>query len=158
DAWSYTLDAFGRYLERVMTRAERTPPVNDHRSPLDLARDPLPDDVCDVVGLYVGSATRLGERTAELHLALAAPSDDPSFSGEPFGTLYQRSLYQSMRSLAGRTLRLLRDSLGRLDDGDRELATGLLERREPLLERFTPLLERKLAAMRLRTHGDFHLG
>src|SRR5204862_1040487 len=38
------------------------------------------------------------------------------------------------------------------------LAGSLLDQRERVLGRFAPLLERKLAAARLRTHGDFHLG
>jgi maltose alpha-D-glucosyltransferase/alpha-amylase len=158
DAWSYSRDAFGRYFERVTTRAERTPPADEARDPLALAGAEIPPEVSEVVGLYVGTAALLGERTAELHLALAGATEDPAFAPEPFGTLYQRSLYQSMRSLAGRSLRLLRGSLGRLQDDDRALAARLLESREELLGRFAPLLEGKLAAARLRTHGDYHLG
>ncbi|HEV8631837.1 MAG TPA: maltose alpha-D-glucosyltransferase [Thermoanaerobaculia bacterium] len=158
DAWSYSLDAFGRYLERVMTRAERVPPHPEPRPLLELAGADAPDDVAEVLGLYLNAARLLGTRTAEMHLALASSTDDPAFSAEPFTSLYQRSLYQSLRSQAGRTLRLLRATLPQLADGDRELGVRLLEGRQELLDRFSPLLAGKLDAQRLRTHGDFHLG
>jgi len=158
DAWSYSLDAFGRYLERVMTRPERTPPQLEERPLLELAaEDPAPE-VAAALGLYVGTATLLGTRTAEMHLALAAPSDDPAFAAEAFTSLYQRSLYQSIRTLSGRTLRLLRATLARLPDADRAVATELVGARQALLDRVAPLLAGRIDALRLRTHGDFHLG
>ena len=55
---------------------------------------------------------QVGDIGLELHLALASGTDDPSFSPEPFTTLYQRSLYQSMRNLAGRVLQLAHDDNG----------------------------------------------
>jgi maltose alpha-D-glucosyltransferase/alpha-amylase len=158
DAWSYSLDAFGRYLERVMTRPERTPPRLDEGPLLALAAADPPGEVADALGLYVGTATLLGTRTAELHLALAAKTDDPAFAPEPFTSLYQRSMYQSIRSLSGRTLRLLRGALPRLPDEDREAAAELLGARQSLLDRVSPLLAGRIDALRLRTHGDLHLG
>jgi maltose alpha-D-glucosyltransferase/alpha-amylase len=166
DAWSYTLDAFGRYLERVMTRAERVPPTSDGRSLVALAADEPAEEVRELVGLYLGSAHQIGARTADMHLALAAggPAANAkaftpgSFTPEPFTSLYQRSVYQAMRSLAGRSLRLLRSNVGRLEGEDRAAAAVLLDRRQEVLDRFAPLLARKMEGLRLRTHGDYHLG
>ena len=158
DAWSYSLDAFGRYLERVMTRPERTPPPLEGDPLLALASVDAPAEVAEALGLYVGTATLLGTRTAELHLALASAPEDPDFAPEPFTRLYQRSLYQSIRTLSGRTLRLLRANQSRLSEEDRESAARLLERRQSLLDRASPLLAHRLEALRLRTHGDLHLG
>jgi maltose alpha-D-glucosyltransferase/alpha-amylase len=158
DAWSFSLDAFGRYLERIMTRAERTPPPADPRGLGELAAEPIPPEVRELVGLYLGSATLLGQRTAEMHLALSSAAADPTFAAEPFTTLYQQSLYQSMRTLTGRTLRLARSVLGTLGDEERALTADLLDRRQDVLDRFAPLLDRRLGASRLRIHGDYHLG
>jgi maltose alpha-D-glucosyltransferase/alpha-amylase len=158
DAWQYTLDAFGRYLERMMTRPERTPPSLDERPLLELASADPPDEVSAALGLYVGNATLLGTRTAEMHLALAAPTEDLAFAPEPFTSLYQRSMYQSIRSLSGRTLRLLRGALPRLPDEERDAAEALLGARQSLLDRVAPLLAGRIDAQRLRTHGDLHLG
>ena len=158
DAWSYSLDAFGRYLERVMTRPERIPPQLEERPLLELAASEPPPEVAAALGLYVGTATLLGTRTAELHLALAAETEDPAFAAEPFTSLYQRSLYQSIRALTGRTLRLLRSTQSRLPEAERELASELLGSRQALLDRAAPLLDGRIDALRVRTHGDLHLG
>jgi maltose alpha-D-glucosyltransferase/alpha-amylase len=111
-----------------------------------------------LIATYLDSARALGERTAELHLALAAETADPEFAPEPFGTLYQRSLYQSMRTLTGRSLQLLDERSGRLEGQAAELAARLLGRRGDILGHFAALLEGKLAAQRIRIHGDYHLG
>ena len=54
----------------------------------------------DLIGPFLGSAWLLGRRTAQLHLALGSRPDDPVFRPEPITRMYQRSLYQSMRSQA----------------------------------------------------------
>ena len=113
----------------------------------------------EIVGLYPTQAALLGRRTGELHLALGgAGGDDPEFAPEPFGELAQRSLYQSVRASVGRTFR----RLGRPVDGVPEEVAPLLDelggRRETVLERFGGLLEGKIDGVRIRTHGDYHLG
>src|SRR5690606_21229381 len=57
DAWSYTIDYLTRFLESVGIFGE-TPPE-------------------DVHGAYLALVRTLARRTAQLHLALSTPSDDP---------------------------------------------------------------------------------
>ena len=59
--------------------------------------------------LRADASRLLAERTAELHIALAS-GRGKDFAPEPFSELYQRSLYDSMRSLTKKNLRLLRAS------------------------------------------------
>src|SRR5690606_24085035 len=40
----------------------------------------------------------IGERTAGLHLAFASDNDSPEMTPESFSMLYQKSLYQAMRT------------------------------------------------------------
>ena len=42
-----------------------------------------------------------------MHLALAADRASKAFAPEPFGKLYQRSVYQTMRNMTGRLCRQL---------------------------------------------------
>ena len=77
---------------------------------------------------------------------------------EPFSTLGQRSTYQSMRALTGKNLRLLAEGVGTLEGETEAMARGMLARRDEVLASFTALLDHKLAAQRIRTHGDYHLG
>jgi maltose alpha-D-glucosyltransferase/alpha-amylase len=63
-----------------------------------------------------------------------------------------------MRSLTKKNLRLLKQRLAGLPEAVRGEADWLLGAEERILERFHRLTGRKLAAERIRTHGDYHLG
>jgi len=159
DAWSYTLDALGRFFDRVnMSWGTGDAAANVPAEPLiALAQREMSADDFERIGTYVPTVRLLGERTAELHIALAS-GREKDFAPEPFSELYQRSLYDSMRSLTKKNLRLLRQCLDALPEAVRPAAEWVLAAEEPILERFRRLTSRKLAAERIRTHGDYHLG
>ncbi|MFL6196184.1 MAG: maltose alpha-D-glucosyltransferase [Thermoanaerobaculia bacterium] len=159
DAWSYTLDALGRYFDRVRTsEAAGSGPAPVPAGPLlDLAGRELPADDFERLGTYVPTVRLLGERTAELHIALASGTEK-DFAPEPFSELYQRSLYDSMRTLTKKNLRLLKGRLDTLPGESRAAGEDALAAEDRLIERFRRLTSRKLAAERIRTHGDYHLG
>ena len=156
DAWTYTLDALRRFYERALTRAGE-PPAAVRAHLVDEVAEDLPPEVYEVMGTYPATARLLGRRTAELHLALASETEDPAFAPEPFTALYQRSLYQSMRSLAGRTFQLLAQRADSLPEAEQQEAAALLGQREEVFARFQALIERKIDTLRIRTHGDYHL-
>jgi maltose alpha-D-glucosyltransferase/alpha-amylase len=124
---------------------------------IDLAAREMSADDFERIGTYVPQARLLAERTAELHIALASGTGK-DFEPEPFSELYQRSLYDSMRSLTKKNLRLLRQKLAGLPEAVRGEADWVLGAEERILERLRRLTGRKLAAERIRTHGDYHLG
>ena len=64
-----------------------------------------------VGGVYPEKVKLLGQRTGELHLALASRSDDPAFAPEPFNAMAQRSVYQSMRTSLRRAFTSLEKKL-----------------------------------------------
>jgi maltose alpha-D-glucosyltransferase/alpha-amylase len=112
----------------------------------------------DTVGAYLVSAEQLGRRTAELHVALAQIQGDPAFSPEPFTRLYQRGLYQSMRSQARATLDLLKSQFHEMD-GEAQLQAGLvLDQQHAIFAQLGDLLNDRIDARRIRCHGDYHLG
>jgi maltose alpha-D-glucosyltransferase / alpha-amylase len=160
DAWRYTLDALGRYFERAL--AAPTPPLAElpfaSRTLLDLAERDQSPQIYELVGAYIEQASLLGQRTAELHLALASALDDPQFAPEPFTALYQRSIYQSMRTQTSRVFQLLRRQLKELPEQDRADAEQLLLREAAIVASFRALLEGQISALRIRYHGDYHLG
>ncbi|HEU4324843.1 MAG TPA: maltose alpha-D-glucosyltransferase [Roseiflexaceae bacterium] len=160
DAWSMTLDALGRYFERVLAEPV-TPPSDTPRNAatlLALAEQELPEAICDQLGTYVEHARLLGQRTAELHLALAGGAGEQAFAPEPFTPFYQRSIYQSMRTQARQSLQLLRKQQRHLGEDTRSDAQRLLEREPQIMERFRAVLDRPISAVRTRHHGDYHLG
>ncbi len=114
-------------------------------------------EVAERIGTYLPAARLLGERTAELHIALAS-GRRRDFAPEPFSELYQRSLYDSMRTLARQNLRLLARQLTDLPEAERVAAKFLLAAEDEVVGRFKRLLSSRIAATRIRTHGDYHLG
>jgi maltose alpha-D-glucosyltransferase/alpha-amylase len=159
DAWQYTLDQLTQYLERAHVRVDRgeTPP-DTSSPPLERTEQEPPALLGELVGGDLEMARSLGRRVAELHLALGSQRDDPAFAPEPFGRLYQRSLYQSMRNLTGQTFRLLRERLASLPK-DAAAPGGRLAQLEPqVMDAFRQLLANPLTGERIRCHGDLHLG
>jgi maltose alpha-D-glucosyltransferase/alpha-amylase len=99
----------------------------------------------------------MGRRTAEFHLALASISDRPDFAPEAFTMLYQRSLYQTVRTQTLRTLDHLREQGPRLPDEVRGHAQQVLQHEPELLQHLRSILERRITAQRMRCHGDYRL-
>lgn len=107
---------------------------------------------------FLPVATRLGKRTAELHLALSGDIKNKDFSPEPYGTLYQQSLYQSLRNQVRLTFRKLRHGLTSLPSNVVNLATEVLLQEQTVLNLFSELRTRPLRSHKIRIHGDYHLG
>ena len=159
DAWKYTLDVVNHFYEIALARdVESCPEPVIGKTWTALAKEELPPLAEEMIGTYLESARLLGERTADMHLALASRSDDPDFAPEPFSGLYQRSIYQSMRNLAARVFQLLHARLKHLPKEVQGEAAELLDRQTEVFQLFHEILERKITAMRIRIHGDFHLG
>jgi maltose alpha-D-glucosyltransferase/alpha-amylase len=157
DAWSHTLDALGRYFERVETSVI-SPGLPPEESLLALAGREPPVSLAPLFGTYLELARRLGQRTAELHVALASEPEDRDFAPEPFTPFYQRSLYQSMRNLAVQNLRLLRFQVASLPEPVQTEARQILAMEGLILERLRVVFETRIRTLRIRCHGDFHLG
>ena len=177
DAWSYTLDTLRDYFEQVMTVEAKhstdnlsTAPENylPNATPVQIQRPSnslvsdlsleIPELARELIGSYLASAELLGQRTAELHLALGSDTQNPDFAPENFTSFYQRSIYQQMRNLAGRTLLLLKKRLSQLPLATQKLGQNLLNREDLLMERFKSILNLRITADRIRCHGDFHFG
>ena len=147
DAWTFTLDAVGSYYDRVLSR----------KAGLDGAGSAqLIEEL--IGGIYPEKARLLGQRTGELHRALASESDDPAFAPEPFNAMAQRSVVQSMRASSRRAFELLRKKLDDLPDAFRTEAEEVLAAEKQILAQERRLLEQRSAAHKIRIHGDFHLG
>src|SRR5690606_12748813 len=93
-AWALASQELRRFFDRAVV-AEESPPDIEGTLLERAARAP-PEEVASLVGSMLDWAALLGRRTADLHLALAQPSDEPAFSPEPYSTLDRRSAYQSM--------------------------------------------------------------
>ncbi len=115
-------------------------------------------NAAQTIGTFLSNIQLLGQRTAELHIALAAETNDPNFAPEPFSTLYQRSIYQYSRNLTGQVLLRLEEQFKYLPADIQPLAKAVLKNHSTYLERFRQVLDHKITAKRMRYHGDYHLG
>jgi maltose alpha-D-glucosyltransferase/alpha-amylase len=158
DAWTHTLHVLGSFYDHALTRRDREPDLALPSRPfLGVLDEELPQAAKDALGSYLESARLLGQRTAEMHLALASVRDDPAFAPEPFGALYQRSLYQSFRSQVRQSFETLRQRRDSLPEMARREATQLLDKEDAVLRRARRIYEHKINAQRLRCHGDYQL-
>ncbi|MBP2299057.1 malto-oligosyltrehalose trehalohydrolase [Azospirillum picis] len=100
----------------------------------------------------------LGQRTAELHRALATPGGGEDFTPEPVTAERLRGWADGVRVLAERVLEQLRSSVPALDRAIAAQAMALVESRSAVLAQIAALApsDANLCAMRL--HGDYHLG
>jgi maltose alpha-D-glucosyltransferase/alpha-amylase len=115
------------------------------------AREPL--------GNYLPSAQLLGKRTAEMHAALADSQGNPDFAPEPFIAAHARLLYEETRAQAAGVFELLRGKLSSLAEPAAASARQVLALETAILSHFASLKDSAtISALRIRQHGDFHLG
>ncbi len=158
DAWNHTLDYLGRYYERTVARAEELGriPVPD-RPLLDSLDEQPPDLAREFMGVYMHEARLLGRRTAEFHRALASGTGG-GFAPEPYTYFYRQSQYQGMKSLVTQVLRTLGAKLEELPSDIQDQAARILGSGEEIIAQFKLLRDAPISSMRIRTHGDYHLG
>ena len=159
DAWEYTLDTLSRYYDRVLALPdERKEAPVVLGSLVTRAAGEIPAETLDMIGTYIPSARLLGERTAALHLVLASEKDDPEFTPEPFNPHYVRGLFQSLRNLTRQNFQLLSKRFKNVPEALRPDAQRVLSLEQKILDRFSALYQQRIAALRIRHHGDYHLG
>ncbi len=149
DAWSVTLDSVSRFYERVLT----------HKAELQtdtISAGPLVNNM--IGGIYPERAKLLGQRTGELHMALATETEDQRFAPEPFNAMSQRSVFQNMRALLRRSWELLGKKLPNLPANFRDEAAEVLAAEKQILAEQQRILELSYGAAKIRIHGDYHLG
>ncbi len=158
DGWTYTLDSLGHYFERGLAHPRVEMPLPRGDSFVDMSDDNLPPIAEETIGPYLISAELLGQRTAELHIALASAMDDANFVPEPFSVTYQRSLCHGMRGFASQVLQLLRQRLNQLPDEAKADARKAINLEDTIMRHFQDITNRRITGMRVRCHGDYHLG
>jgi maltose alpha-D-glucosyltransferase/alpha-amylase len=158
NAWDYSVDALRAYREIAEAHwLGNAVPELPTSNLLELAQGDVPTEISDLVGPYIESARLLGQRTGEMHLALAgAPSGD--FAPEPFSRLYQRSLLQTLQDAVRSGLEQVRSQASKFQEPLSTEASRLINAEGILIGRLEGLLDHRIDARRIRIHGDYHLG
>ena len=138
DAWSFVLEDLKRNLTMPPLEAPQIP--NEQTTPQPTGQSFLPQV--------------LGERTAELHLALSRATENATFAPEPMTAETMETEVASLRASADRAF----DALRRLGDKAGPGARALLERTEDCMDAIDRYAANWHGLPRIRIHGDFHLG
>ncbi|HEU4358789.1 MAG TPA: putative maltokinase, partial [Xanthobacteraceae bacterium] len=112
----------------------------------------------DEQAAYLRWMEQVGRRVAELQLALASRDDMVDFAPEPIAAEDVRSWTEALLRRAGRALDQLAQRRSDLTDNDRQLTDALQSYRDRLPARLRELLPVHVDALKIRHHGDFHLG
>ncbi|MDP9050480.1 MAG: alpha-amylase, partial [Acidobacteriota bacterium] len=161
DGWQFTLDELSRYYEAVST----LPPPADLGTASTFLDEPSTAKITaqarEHADFYLHAAALLGRRTAEMHLALATPTDNAAFAPEPFTAADLEADADRIYAQMAHTLDALKRAFNTLPD---ELATDsaalILSRRLDFLRRSRAITKAppEEAGLRIRIHGDYHLG
>jgi maltose alpha-D-glucosyltransferase/alpha-amylase len=140
DCWSYTLDYLGRFLEEHRTAVEPVAAASQAHS------------------AYLVLMHTLGQRTGELHNALAKVTGDAAFDPEPITDTDLADWVLRLQAEAVTTLNLLQQQTEKLAGTAQKAAKTLLAQRDTLTERLNACICGQMQAVKTRYHGDFHLG
>jgi len=140
DAWTWTLDYLRRTLEDAALTGETA------------------EDYDEELRGYAALAGAIGRRLGELHALLARSSDDPGFAPGRAGPDDAARWSGETGALIERALDLLESRRAQADEAFREKILWLASRRETLLAEVRRRGARAEGSLRIRIHGDFHLG
>jgi maltose alpha-D-glucosyltransferase/alpha-amylase len=140
DGWSFTLDYLERFLEQRRAAAAAPAPA------------------AEAHGGYLALIRTLGRRTAELHRALATRSGNPDFDPEPVAAQDLTAWGRRVAEEAAATLELLERRREGLPAAAQAQAGALLQGRGRLLARIQARVPARIEAVKIRHHGDYHLG
>jgi len=160
DARHYFLDFLQRYYETVQMRsddAEQFPLKGLFTKPI--AYEEMEDEhMIEILNMVAVEQVRLlGERTAELHAALASEKEDPEFYPEEFSLHYQRSLFSSFQSPVREVYHTLERKYDQIPENIRDDVGRIFPLKHKVLQVLKKVYSNKLDIMKIRTHGNFKL-
>lgn len=141
DAWTVT----SAYLDRFADE-QRLLAVDDHAPH---SEEQVP---------YLLYMSQTGRRVAEMQMALASRDDIPDFKPEPTSPDDIRLWINEIVTRAEPVFSALAQRRNSAKDSDRALIDQVLELRHGLRGWLTELLPENIDGLKIRHHGDFHLG
>jgi maltose alpha-D-glucosyltransferase/alpha-amylase len=159
DAWNYFTGSVAAFLAKAVEAGFHSRPLPIKPHTLSLNLDQTPTELKSLMGEEVyQKAVLLGQRTAELHLALARESNNPAFQPEPLNDQFKQQLLGNLNYLVDNRFEMLRSNLHRIQGKLHDDAEAMLAGKERVKHFFSKVLERPLHGSRIRIHGDYHLG
>lgn len=159
DGYQYMLERVSNFIERILARDRVAlasyPRLGSLLEPV--AFDSLPEAMKEFIGGNAAEMARLlGERTGEMHVALAK-NLSRDFVPEEFSLHYQRSLFSSFTSLVRETWQNIDRTMPHLPPQLKEDVQALHSKRDEILSLLKRIYRKKLDVQKTRIHGNFGL-
>ncbi len=160
DAWEYTIEYLGRFYENALAKETEIDvlPSVEGQKPMNGVSEPPPELARELFGVFQQHAELLGRRTGEFHNVMASMDVHPELKPEPFTMFYRQAQYQSMRGLCTQVLRTLSEKRTAISRTHQDAVQQVLALEKAIVERFRPIKDHHFTSLRIRTHGDYHLG
>ncbi|WP_236184516.1 maltose alpha-D-glucosyltransferase [Pseudomonas juntendi] len=141
DAWAWTQNT----LERA---------IRDQMEPTRSDTEAHTDALAELTAF----AALFGQRLGEMHVLLAAPTDDPAFQPRPSDAHDRERWVTQISAELTHALDLLAQHRDHLDRDSQALVDDLQQQRDGLVEHVRQLAEQAEGGLLMRVHGDLHLG
>lgn len=155
EAWTAMLEILDRYYAEILQASINIP--TDTKSVSSW------DDLPTTAKSFISQSSYqrvalLGQRTAEMHIALASDNNSQAFAPKDLTLENQITLMQDIRELTVSKFALLEEKLGNFSPEIAAEAELLLSKKTKLLKQLERLERHSIRATKIRVHGDYHLG
>jgi maltose alpha-D-glucosyltransferase/alpha-amylase len=154
-AWTVFSELCAAYLEGLVGSEPPPEPAHAGWTVGPAVAPPQPESPALLEAL--DHIANLAVTTSELHRALASHTEEPDLRPERFSSLYQRSLYQSLRATVRQELAAIRRMAGGVPDEQRTALFEVLGAERAMLDQLDPIRRTTISGQRTRIHGDFRL-
>ncbi len=159
DGHHYMLERVTNFIERILARNRSYLSSYARHGSLThpVSFDELDEELKEFIGGNAAETARLiGERIAEVHIALAT-SYEKDFLPEEFSLHYQRSLFASLISLVRETWQSIDKNTNKLPENIQPEVQTLRNQRDVVLNTLKRIYSKKLDVQKTRVHGNFGL-
>ena len=111
-----------------------------------------------LMGIEESVAALLGQRLGEMHQVLGATTANKDFKPEVTGVKDTQAWAKDVGAQITRALQLLELHQTQLNPADQALVSELLAQKKAIATHVNSLAKATLGGLRIRVHGDLHLG
>jgi maltose alpha-D-glucosyltransferase/alpha-amylase len=156
---TYVEDNIHRYFDNVLVKKlTKNDIVHVMPSFINVGKKNIPVFMQELIDThFIEMIHLMGIRTAELHIALSKHNSLPEFAMEPFSKLYQRSLYQSIRSQVKQVFTTLNKKMFKVPFTMISEAKRLISHESLIFTYLKKISEKNIKARKIRIHGDYRL-
>ncbi len=148
-AWEMAQIAIESFFDKVLSENKQTIKSNAVKE----------SEMEELIGPFFLEMTYLlGQRTAQMHHAMTEVTQVKGFEPEHFSLLYQKSLYQAMRTYVKRNFSWIQNHMSLMEEENKKMLEEVMSHQEKYFVFMQSILERgKINALKTRIHGNYKL-